>query len=179
MPTSVYYIPSGPRNLAALFPSLNWSDIDEYYITVGSIATTPIFDMLGCEDDVRLHFVNYLGGIDSIAFKFEAERQTSSTTYQRPVSIPFNRALPGITRLNIRSTDVFTFTAIVDESQTNWADEIYDSPLAWIEHPGMSDQYIPLLITDQKRVKYKLEDRFSYEIILECQLSHERMIISN
>jgi hypothetical protein len=179
MPTA-YYIPSGPKNLASLFGSINWNDVEEYYLDFG-IGTTPHFKMDGCEDEVRVHFLNYLGAIDSIGFQVTIEHETKADSYQRPLTYPLEKAQPGTTRFNVKSNDNYTGLCVLEEEQMQWVAELLDAPLAWLQWEGtqgQADDYIPVVITDQSIVKKKIEERYSYEVIVKFSLSHGRSIIS-
>src|SRR5690348_9558404 len=93
--TTVYYIPDGPKNLAAIFPAIDWNTVDSYVLEVidndtNTVATTGINYVDGCcEGGARIHFVNYLGCIDAINLKIiDDESDTKSELFRQPKSYP-------------------------------------------------------------------------------------------
>jgi hypothetical protein len=188
-PQSVYYIPNGPANLHPLFsPSFN--DIHEYYLeildtTSAVIATTNVSRVDACEDDyVRIHFLNRLGAIDAINFKIqERVQETKSDTTERPTTSPLVKSVHAVRRFSVKSNDTYTcLNSDLLEPDMDFVDELFASPLHWIGWLGIEGQpadYIPIVLSDQKNTKRKLEDRFSYEISIEFKLSHEKFIIRN
>ena len=187
----VFYIPNGTKNLQTLFPAVNFRDLSHYYIQVRDtsgaiIATGNINELTGeCPDDkVRIHFLNSLGAIDAITFKIRVqEHETKSDTRERQPGYPLNKPDHGINRFNTRSNDTYTLVNCeYTENQKDWLDVLFDSPVAWMEWAGTQNQpdsYIPVVIIDKKFTKLKEEDRFIYEVVLEIQLSHEKLIIRN
>lgn len=191
MDTKAYHIPNGPKNLAALFPAINFSDLSHYYVEVldedgDVVATSPINVLGGCCDDdkIRIHFLNNVGGLDAINFELETmEHQTTSSELEKPVQYPLTKSEHNTGRMNVKSNDTYVATNIAySEKDKQWLDELFDSPLAWMEWAGtqgQDDSYIPVVILDKKFEKVKKEDRFNYEIRIEFKLSHEKFIIRN
>lgn len=189
MPYNVYYIPSGPKNLADLF-SLDWSRVKEYYIQISTsgdevIATSPTYSVdKYCEDDAAIHFQNSLGAVDSIPMKLiDVEHETKADTYQTPDSSPFVRSQHGINRFGIRSTDSFEGSVLLAEDQLMWLQELIDSPNVWMELDGISEEvdsdYIPVVILDQKIQVLKADDKYEYQISILFTLSHDKIILQN
>ncbi len=87
-----------------------------------------------------------------------------------------------IGRFGVVSNDVVVGTAIVEEQHMDYYDELLDSPLAWLEWTGTQgqpDDYIPIVISSKKSPKFKQDDRFYYELVVEFTFSHDRSIIRN
>jgi hypothetical protein len=189
--TKAYYIPNGPKNLSPLFGTIDFSDIESYFVEVldednSVVASSPLNQIDGCCDDdkIRLHFLNYLGSVDAINFKLlTLEHESKSDALQRAVSYPLNKPTHAGARINVKSND--TYTAVCTdytEKDKDWIDELFDSPLSWMEWSGIQgqdDSYIPIVILDKKFLKVAQDDRFIYEITIDFQLSHDRFIIRN
>lgn len=191
MATKAYHIPNGPKNLETLFPSINFSQLSHYYIEVldsdgDVVATSPINQLGGCceDDKVRIHFLNRLGGIDAINFKLlNEEHEAKSDGFEKPIQYPLVKSEHGGSRLNVKSNDTFkAVNTTYSENEKNWLEELFDSPLAWMEWEGtegQDDSYIPVIIKDVKFDKVKEEDRFNYEVTIEFILSHEKFNLRN
>jgi hypothetical protein len=188
----VYYIPNGPRNIQAMFPGVNFSNVARYYIemqdvTNAVIGNTTINELVSqcCGlDKIRVHFLNYLGTIDAINFSLaQKEHEAKSSSFERSTTWPLIKRTHGINRFNVKSNDTLTLSVIdYREEDMGWVDELVDSPLAfmeWIGTQGQSDDYIPLVVQDIKKISFKRDDRWIYEVIIEVKLSHDRIIIRN
>lgn len=187
-----FYIPDGTKNLGLLFSSIDFEQVAEYYVelldTAGTVvATTPLTQVCGCDDDedqIRLHFLNYLGTIDAMNFKLrEKEHEPTSELYEKPVSYPLDRSQHSVNRFNVKSNDVHRAVSIYyNEEHMDWIDELFDSPTAWMEWAGGQGQpagFIPVVIIDKKSFKQKVDDRFVYQVEIEFKLSHEKITIRN
>lgn len=187
-----FYIPNGPKNLFTMFPTIDFDDVQKYYIEVKDdtdtvIATTTISEVKSrcCgTDKIRVHFLNGLGAIDAVNFKrITVEHETTSGSMQRPLGIPLVRKQHFTSRFNVKANDLFTLSTIdYNELDMKWLEELVDSPLAWIEwagEEGEPDDYIPIDIQDMKMLKIKAEDRYEYELVIQCKLSHDKIIIRN
>jgi hypothetical protein len=186
-----YFIPNGPKNLKDLFTAIDFSLLTEYYVEVmdaddNVVATSALNKIGGCceQDQIRLHFLNYLGGVDAINFKLQHQDHESKADEKiNPTSYPLNKPDHGAGRLNVKSNDSFiALTKRYKEEDKDWLDELFDSPLAWMEWSGVQgqdDSYIPVIILDKKFAKVEEDDRFIYEVTIEFKLSHERFIIRN
>jgi len=191
MAVKAYYIPNGPANLAALFPSIDFTQVAEYFVEVLEgdevIATTPMNRICGCEDDedcFRIHFLNALGAIDGIDFKMiEKLHEAKSDTFQKPTSYPLIKTDHSLGRFNVKSNDTIKACSVVYyEQHMDWIDELFDSPVSWIEQVNIQGQgatYNPIIISDKKNLKVKQEDRYVYQVEIEFKFSHERFIIRN
>lgn len=186
-----FYIPVGVKNLEALFPDIDFNSIAEYYVEVKDlegtvVATTAIAEIGGCceDDKVRIHFLNTLGAIDAINFKrVKKEHESKSESWQNPESYPLQKTEHAINRFNVKSNKTYTAKTIdYTEDDQDWLDELFDSPLAWIQWAGTQgqpDSFLPIKILDSKRETVKEQDRFTYEVTIEFILSHERFTIRN
>jgi hypothetical protein len=187
-----YYIPNGPENLKNNFPTLNFNDVDEYYLQLVDstdvvIATTPINKIGGCENDddkIRIHFLNYLGTIDAFNFKrINVSHEPTSDEFQQPIAYPLDKTAHGHGRFNVKSNDIISAVNLdYGEEEKDWMDELFDAPLAWVEksiYQGQLSTFIPIVIIDTKRNKVKQDDRFLYQVQVDFKMSHERFIIRN
>lgn len=185
-----FYIPNGPANLSVF--GLNFEDVAEYYVEILNasdevIATSPMNQVCGCEDDedlVRIHFVNKLGGIDAINFKIVGkEHETKSDSWEKTTSYPLDKTVHGENRFNIKSKKTwFAETIGYPEEDMEWFDEIYDAPEAWIEWPGGQGQpagFLPIVIADSKTDDQKGSDRYQYKKEIEFTMSHDQFNIRN
>lgn len=185
----VLYIPNGPKNLQVLFPDVDFSFIENYTTQVTTaigVAATSTNNVVVncCEDAIRIHFVNYLGTVDSIQMKLiTKEHAATSEEYKKNIAYPLQKPGHALSRYNVKSNDTYTcVTTRYNEEDFNWIDELFDSPLAWIEWKGTQgqpDSYLSIKIIDAKYQKQKEDDRFSYEISLQFILSNDRIIVRN
>lgn len=146
------------------------------------IATTPNYiNEHECDDDIHIHFVNYLGQIDSVPFKLiNIEHVVKSELFQVSTKQPLIKNVHGTNRINIKIDEPNTAQAIFNESDMDWLQELYDSPFTWIEWKGtqgQADDYLPIVISDQKVTKKKVEDRFQYLVDIEFTPSNEKIPI--
>lgn len=176
-----FNIPAGPKNLLGLFPSLNFSDIEEYYVEVKNnagvtVATTTRYKLGGCcdEDKVRLFFLNKYGGIDSINCLWITESaDLKSDKFQRSQSVPLSITEGGLYRNNVKSER--TRTLIIKDYPTTaneWILEAFDSPTAWIED-RTGNMYLPVVIVDKKVPVKKDVDPFDNIFEIEIQLANQ------
>ncbi|MEJ7831176.1 MAG: hypothetical protein WKF91_23420 [Segetibacter sp.] len=187
----VFYIPNGPKNLSALFPLVNLNDVDEYYIqgldgNNAVLITSTVNELSKCceEDKIRIHFANYLGTIDAINFMLiTKEHNLKSSSWERPLKAPLDKAVHSVLRSNVKSNNVFNVLSIdYNEAQMDWIEELFDSGMAWMEWKGTQgqpDNYIPIIVTDKSIVTRKVDDRYIYEMQLEFILSHDKILIRN
>lgn len=188
----VYLIPSGPSNLTQIFPDIDWTQVEEYYVEIfneddDSIAFTPTYKMGCCcgeEDNIRISFFNSLGQYDGMSFgKPSILHETVSSSYAKSLGIPLSKRDTGIERFNVRSNDTYEVrNTCYNESQIKWAQEIVDTPkafLQWTGIEGQDDDYIPIVILDSKLQKSKIVNDFSYEIVLQFKLANDRVIQRN
>lgn len=185
-----YYIPSGPKNLQSLFPTLNFANISDYYIQVedGSnnvMATSPAYKCNCCcpDDKIRIHFLNNLGTYDAVNFRKPAvEHDDASSQYKNGLSYPLQKTDTGNERFNVSSNDTYTALLKCNESDMPWLQELADSPkmyLEWTGIEGQSDDYIPIIKKDGKFEKLKNQNEFDYEFTLEFTLSNDFLTVRN
>lgn len=192
MAAKAYYIPNGPKNLQVLFPLIDFTQVAEYYLEIEDvtdmvIATTPMNQISPCDnyDEIfRIFFLTALGGIDAINFKlFNKDQETKSDTFEKPETYPLLKPDHAISRSNVKSNETFVVTTIdYGEEDMDWIDELFDSPVAWVQWTGTQgqpDSYIPIVITDKKREKFNYNNRYTYQITVEFSLSHDKFIIRN
>lgn len=187
MKNIVYDIPNGPVNLSNLFPDIDWSNVESYEVSVLSendVVMAKFHNEFGCccEDDgkVRIHFVNYLGRIDSINFNHKEETyEPKSDTWQKSLSFTLKKSDGGFQRFNIKSNETYKATTLCyGEDDIEWVKELLGSPSTWIEWKGTEgqvDDYIPVTITDKKVITRKKEGRYFYEIVVEYSMSNENI----
>lgn len=186
---NVYFIPSGPKNLAALFPEVNWDQVTDYYIQVTDgasvIATSPHMKSHCCcpDDKIRLHFVNSLGGIDAVNFlKPHVVHEDTAGEYQNALSYPLQKTDTGTERFNVEGNDTYEAKLKCNEGDMSWLRELADSPKIWKEWVGIegqSDDYIPVVKIAGKFDKLKNDQEFSYEFVIQFKLSNTYDTIRN
>lgn len=185
----IYLIPNGPKNLAELFPAIDWQKVDEYYVEAydhleNHVATTPI-NKIGCcctEDKVRIHFLNYLGSFDAVNFELVKQSHTNtSSQYKRSLSIPLLKTSTGAERFNVRSNESFIArTKCYQETNYSWCMELLDSPKAFLEWKGtqgQDDSFLPIVILDAKFDRDPEDHTFVFTV--EYKLGNEKIIIRN
>ncbi len=182
---TIYYLPNRPKNLAPLFPTIKWDEVEDYYLelyddTGAQLLTTPLNTISCCNDEkqkMRIVFINHLGTIDGISVtKIEQEYETKSDTYEKPLRYPLIKSDGGLYRYNIKTnTHYKTTNACYKEEDMHWIKELLSTPAAWIQWQGIegqADNYIPIVIADAKVITRKLEERYMYEIQIEYKLSN-------
>lgn len=191
MAYNVYFIPNGPANLATLFPEIDWSQVARYQISIMAgdtvIGQSTINNLTGecCEDKWRIHFLNFLGGIDAINFKIVTDEfEAKSDLWQRSIPWPLIRSQHGINRTNVKANNTITLEVTDYEQEDNgWINELIASPLAWIEwQPHDIDDdpdYLPIVVQDAKILDVTENDRFSNVLRIQITYSHAKFIIRN
>lgn len=182
MPSNVYYIPAGPANLATIFPAIDFKLVDTYSldildITNAPVGSTPVFQNYKlCEEDIKLHFVNYLGTIDSVPFGIvSVEQNTKSNTMQVPLQYPLISSRHGINRIDTKANNTYIVEALFDENDMNWISEVLGTPYLWIES---ATSYIPVVLADSKMILVKQEERYAYLVTLTFTLSHDKLLLN-
>jgi hypothetical protein len=184
----VFLLPDGPKNLAALFPGIDFSKVDEYFLTLKTTAddilvTTPV-NKTGCysEDVVRIHFENFLGQWDAVNFdQVTIETEVTSSAYKKILPVPFRKTDTGEERFNVRSGKTYTAsTTCYPEEAMPWLMELASCTKALMEWKGIedqSDEFLPVVILDGKYIEKKIEDRFVYLFSIQFRLSNEHVHI--
>ena len=187
-----FQLPAGPKNLATLFPGVNFNNVDEYYLMVKDqnstdvILTTPTYKRACCcnEDTMRLFFVNYLGGIDAINFRrLTEEIDTISSSWKKSNVYPLAKWDGGKQRFNVVSNETIVAenTCFLEEDQ-DWLKELVATPNAWVQWIGtqnQDDDYIPVVIRDGKFLTRKTEERYQYVLRIEFEYANENVILRN
>lgn len=188
---SAYHIPNGTKNISALFPSIQWKDVEEYYLVVkdlegATVATTCKNKVIGGTEDetIRLHFLNQLGMIDAVNFcQVQEDYETKSDTSEKPLSYPLIKSDGGSTRYNVRANESYkVITTLYTEEQMKWLKELLASPAVWMEWKGTQgqpDDYLPVIILDAKYTTKKIDERYTYQTSIEFRLSNGDIIIRN
>lgn len=191
MPNEIAFIPNGPKNLALIFPLVDWKNVVEYTVDVVNnadevIATTPL-NVIGCccnDDRLRIHFLNYLGTFDAVNFlKPKIQHETNFSEYQKGLPNVLEKPNTGGERFNIQPNDLYEVrTNCYEEKHMLWLQELSDSPKAFIEWKGIqgqADSYLPIVITSKKFEKRKIVNDFRYDFVIEFKLSNEYLTVRN
>lgn len=174
-------IPNGPKNLSALFPSVVFTDVEEYYVQLKSsggtiVATTTRNWISGCcgDEKVRLFFFNASGRMDAINAKFISEDlDVKSDSYKKGLPTTFNRTAGGSFRNNIQAGLVRKLVITdIEEKDMRWITELFSSPFVWVEDT-VNDNYLPVVIVDGKLPTLKEEDRYDYQTELTIRFSND------
>lgn len=191
MPNNISYIPNGPKNLGSLFPAINFSLIEEYFIEAldssNNVIATSTRNKLDCccqDDKIRLHFINYLGSFDAVNFlKPRISHETSSKEYEKGLPNVLTKPSTGAERFDIKPNDSYeTRTSCYGEDAMLWLQELADSPKVFIERKGIqgqADSFLPIIVTSKKFEKMKSVNDFRYDFVIEFKLSNEYLTIRN
>ena len=190
MSKNVFHIPSGPKNLQALFPLVNFAQVSEYYVEVKNdtnavIATTPTYKANCCcpEGGFRVFFLSYLGAYDGVNFeKPSVIHEDEADEFQNALSHPLKKTDTGFERFNVRSNDTYTARHKCNEADMIWLQECADSPkmfMQWKGTEGQADDYLPIVKVSGSFEKLKNVQDFTYEFVLEFKLANEFMTLRN
>lgn len=187
----VFELPDGPKNLAAIFPAIDWSRVDEFFVTLKTtgdavLVTTPI-NKMGCccnDDTRRVVFEGALGKWDAVNFdRVGIQQKTTSTTFQKTLPAGFAKTDTGTERFNVRAGETYTaVTACYDETAMPWLMELVRTAKAYLQWPGaegQADDFLPIVVQDGTFDKQKQDERFVYVFTLTFQLSNEVIIQRN
>lgn len=154
----------------------------DFYLTRNGIATRKVKVRLGCYPKYKqynLHFINRLGGWDSMKFALQNKR---TTDFQRQSYRRNDWQLSGSSMKNVDAYNRYNETAInysvghkdkyhlvsdwVTEQDYDWLSQLVGSTNVYMEVLGM---YFPVLITqDNYQFKYINSDKlFNFEIDIE------------
>lgn len=184
----VFDLPCGPKNLAGLFPSIDFSKVEEYYVTLKAgdgevLVTTPVMVLCNCPDVLRLHFQTYLGRFDAVNFdQVRIVHKAESGEFRRPLPDAVQRTDTGIERLNIRANDVYEgITYKYDERAMDWLAELLDSPFALMEMDMVEGQesFLPMRILDGQFEKRTVDEKSVMEFRVQFKLANEFITIRN
>lgn len=187
-----FQLPSGPKNLESIFPTVNFSNVEEYYLQIKNktdesiIATTNRFNRGCCcnTDTVRLFFVNYLSGIDAVNFTIKAEEtDIKSSKWKKALKYPLQKWDGGTQRFNVSSNETLKLeNSCYAEADQEWLKELIATPNAWLQWTGtqgQDDNYIPVLINDGKFITRKENERYTYVLDIEIEFSNDNIILRN
>lgn len=187
---NVYYIPNGPKNIASLFPNVDFTQVSEYFISVLdtagiNVATSPVNKVCSCgpDDKVRIHFLNYLGTYDAVNFIMpKIVHEDTASEFQNALSDPLSKTDTGTERFNVQSNDTYEVLLKCNETDMPWLMECKDSPKAfmeWTGTEGQSDDYLPVVIIAAKVDKLKNVNEFSYLFVMQFKLANAYNSIRN
>ena len=187
---STFYIPNGPKNIASIFPGIDFNNVQEYFIEVFDedgllVCTTPLNKVCKCSGDesVRVHFLNYLGTYDALNFlKPEIVHEDTSGEFQKGLQHPLQKTDTGIERFNVNSNDTYEVKLKCSEKDMVWLQECADSPKMFMEWNGAEGQpaaYIPVIKLAGSFKKLKNDREFDYDFIIKFKLSNEFITIRN
>lgn len=187
-----FQLPSGPLNFATMFPDVDMSNVDEYYLELHDeaddsiLVTTNHFNRACCcgPDTMRLFFVNYLGGVDAITFKIvEEDTEVKSSQWKKPLPYPLKKFDGGFQRFNVTSNETVTLeTACFQESDQPWLKELMGSPNAWVQWTGTQGQdsdYLPIVVVDDTYTTRQQDDRYEYILTIKFIYANDNVILRN
>lgn len=187
-----FVIPGGPMNIETLFPDVDFSRVEEYYLELinraddSAIITTPEYKKGCCCDDdtMRIFFVNRLGGVDAVNFtKIAEELEVTSMQWKKPLKAPMEKWDGGRQRFNVTSNEVVTVeNRCYQEDDQEWLKELLETPNAWVQWfgtEGQDDDYIPVVILDGKFLTRKNEERYNYVLQLQFAYANENLTLRN
>lgn len=193
-----FFVPAGPKNMASLFPGVDFTQVDEYYLEIndtsdsspdeGVLATTNHYNRACCcsDDTIQIFFVNSVGGIDMLIFRTDQiEAITQSTQWKKPLKYPLCKFDGGFQRMNVTSNRTYTAENFCfGESDQKYLEELLASPNAWMKLKAAQEQdddYIPIVIADGDFIVQKPNDqqRHTYVMIIKFILGNDRQILRN
>lgn len=188
MNPTVKYLPEGLPNLQPLFPAVDLSQVEEWYVrakdSTGAVIATTRTNLIGCccgAKKYRIHFINSLGEIDSINFgQIEITEEIKSDTWTKTLAFPFDRTKGGSYRHNISSNEtVDAETNCYLEKDQFWVKELFETPNAWLEmqmpqgfDTSYTKEYVPIEILDTKFTIRKNDKRYDYLIKVKFSMSN-------
>lgn len=186
----LYFIPNGPKNLAALFGSVTWRNVKDYYVEVlddsdaviGTSTLNKMQDWVNA-DNARLYFLNDCGTYDSLNFqKPKGTTETSSSEFQRNVGTPLIKSDFSIARNAPRSNETKEVKRLSLETEQDWLKECFRSPEAYEDWPGIEGQnagYMSVVILNGKFDSLKNFQDYQYEFVIQYKQSNEGFSIRN
>lgn len=189
----VYYMPTGQKVLQTLpgGSSVPWDSLKKYRVSL-KLSTQYYFiapfmyKIPNCEKEVRIRYCNELGCFDSITFQEKTDSLlTKSSGWEKKIITPSS----GIkaynahrNRYDVQSASKTVAIGYFAENQTPIIQELFGSPIAFIEWVGKQsqvDDYIPIVISDGEFVSDKHEDDFEYNAVLEFERANAKTHIRN
>lgn len=187
-----FHVPSGPMNLASLFPGVDFTNVDEYYLELKDqaddsvILTTNHFEKGCCcnDDTIRIFFVQQSGGIDAANFRLVLkEREVSSGQWEKPLKYPLEKWDGGTQRFNVKSIEMVTCeNNCYSEADQPWLMQLVESPNTWIQWLGTQGQdndYLPIVIKDGRFGVRKRDQRYEYVLQIQFAFANAKIIHRN
>lgn len=186
----VYHVPSGPQNLDGLFPTIVWSNVADYWLEIlagGTVlATTPLIKMGCCcsDEDVVIHFRNYLGTFDQAPFqKPTIVKTTKSGEWKKSLAYPLAKQDTGWNRFNVNSNDTYeAVNTCFNESDSFWLQQLFDTSVAfmqWTSVEGEGNFFLPIVILDGDFQKESSDYSASSKATVKFKLGNEYIIQRN
>lgn len=195
-------IPAGPKNLQPLFPTVDFTQVQEYYVqlvdlssgsgsgsdeeNIGIIVTSPTYRRACCcsDDTFRLFWVNRLGQVDGINLKLLTEDLVvKSERWRKALNYPLCKFDGGFQRLNVESNESQVAENICfPEEDQEFLKEVLDAPNAWVQWTGtqgQADDYIPVVIEDGTFATRKENERYIYAFQVKFSFSNDNQGVRN
>jgi hypothetical protein len=186
---AVFDLPNGPKNLAPLFPGIDWSQVAEYETLLkdgDTVLVTSTMNVLSCscEDDIRICFENRLGRWDYINFsRVGIVHSSESSEYKKSLPLVHDIMETGIERFNVRSNETFeAISFCYTEQDLAWCMELADTAKAFMvfnSSEGQADTFLPIVVLDGKRDQKKIQDEFSTAFTIQFKMANENNLIRN
>lgn len=179
----VIQIPEGSTNLAELFPEVYFPDVVEWKVQAidsdNAIIATSSVNKPDLLCDIRFHFINSCGQLDSINFRHsEKTHETKSDLWEQAQKTYFDRTKTGRVRQGIKSDETFEFeTSFFLDKDLPFLKDFVNSPLVFVEMQiDNSDQrdYVPFILEDSK-IPQKGKDQYEYQIQIKGYLANSRI----
>lgn len=198
---SILNIPTGVKNLLALFPLMAaalpntawyqvflynnlWASIDPSqvcFVTPKYYLQQP--DVANQTEHIRVWFRNFLGHMDTLNFRVfnEQGKSTSSPTEARRTTSRVNASQM---RNNVRSNRMAEVTDVFDEWELPMIEELCSTAQAYVETtnppyptPAGQNRLMPIVIEDMEYIQRRHEGRYQYEVTIKYMLSHENVSV--
>ena len=186
---AVFDLPDGPKNLESLFPSVDFTTIDEYFVELLTTAdavllTTSVIKLCNCHDAIRVHFESRLGRIDAVNFEqVKKAHGNKSSEYKKPLPDNNVKTDTGAERFNVRSNETWeAITWRYLEADMKWLMECADSSkalLEWVGTDGQNDSFLPIVIQDGSWELKKIDNEFVYEFRIQFKMANEKSNLRN
>lgn len=180
----VYYLPSGTKNLTALFAGIDFNEIEEYYVealdeSMDVIASSNNYSLSNCEGQkARLHFLNACGCFDALSFEnIQTIHESTSDQFRKGLPNTLTKPDSSEERINVRGQDTKLARSVdITDDKVGWVKELIGTPKAfeeWTGIQGQADSFIPVRVVDQKLNTKKVEKEFNYNFTIEYKHSNK------
>ena len=179
----VIQLPEGPTNLKELFPEVYFPDVTEWKIQAididNNIIGTSSLNKPDLICDIRFHFINSCGQLDSLNFRHsERIHETKSDLCEQSQNVIFDRATTGRMRQGIKSDENFEFeTSFYLDKDLPFLKDFVNSPLVFVEmqvENSTERAYLPFILEDS-RIPQKGKDIYEYQIQIKGYLANSRI----